>query len=341
MEFFRKELWLSIKICIIIALNFLVINFILNGAFIWDQFKYNCLYSFYYGLPLSFVNGAYFRGLDNIIPWDKSPKMRVFVGVTGAIVLTMLTLFLLNYFLWVQFWGKEFSFLFSEQLIIFYLIGLAITVLISAILYAISFFKEVQEQVLITEKLRKEKLQTELNALKAHIDPHFLFNSFNVLSGQIDEDPKKAQKLLGQISSVYRYILENRNENTNTIKEELNFAEKYLNIQQTRFEDSIELHVDLREETLVKKIPSLSLQLLLENAIKHNGFNEEEPLRISIAQENNNLVIKNNLKPRRNLVESNGLGLQNIQDRYGLLNESDFSFEDDGQSFIVKLPLLS
>ena len=340
MKYFLSELWLSIKICLIIAVNFLVINFILNGEFIWDQFKYNCLFSFYFGLPLSFVNGTYFRSLDNLIPWDKHPKARVFVGVIGAIVLTMLTLFILNYFLWVQYWGNDFSVMFNERNVIFYLISLAITVLVAAILYAIGFFKEAQAQVLITEKLRKEKLQTELNALKAHIDPHFLFNSFNVLSGQIDEDPKKAQKLLGQISSVYRYILENRNEDTNTVQEELNFAQKYLTIQQTRFENSINLNVNINDEVLEKKLPSLSLQLLFENAIKHNGFSEEFPLQITIEKEADNLIVRNNIKTRTNLVESNGLGLQNIEDRYLLLNESDFSYKNNGQSFIVKLPLL-
>ncbi len=340
MNFFLKELWLSVKICLIIAVNFLVINFILNGEFIWEQFKYNCLFSFYFGLPLSFVNGTYFRSLDNIIPWNEHPKKRVFVGVTGAIVLTMLTLFILNYFLWVQYWGNDFSVMFNERNTIFYLISLAITVLVAAILYAIGFFKEAQEQALISEKLRKEKIQTELNALKAHIDPHFLFNSFNVLSGQIDEDPQKAQKLLGQISSVYRYILENRNEDTNTVEEELRFAEKYLKIQQTRFENSIFLNVDLKDDVYQKRLPSLSLQLLFENAIKHNGFNEDFPLYIRIEQKGNDLIVQNNMKARTNLMESNGLGLQNIEDRYGLLNQNKFWYKNEGNQFTVNLPLL-
>lgn len=180
----------------------------------------------------------------------------------------------------------------------------------------------------------------ELNALRAHVDPHFLFNSFNVLSGLIDEDPEKAQSFLAGLSKIYRYILEQRNADTATLQEELAFAEKYLALQQMRFEGGIELSLEIEEALQVKKMPALTLQLLLENAIKHNRFDEQTPLRIELKTTAGQLVVRNNKAARTNLQEGNKMGLQNIKDRYALLGVDSVEIKDTPTGFLVKLPLL-
>jgi two-component system LytT family sensor kinase len=184
------------------------------------------------------------------------------------------------------------------------------------------------------------KLATELSALRAHVDPHFLFNSFNVLSGLIDEDKEKAQDFLAGLSRIYRYILEQRNEDTSTVRDELKFAEQYLNLQKMRFEDSINLDTQISPALLHKKIPSLTLQLLLENALKHNSFDEDEPLDISITEQEGSLLVRNNKKERKNISLGNGLGLQNIRDRYALLTTEALVIQDTEHFFTVKLPLI-
>ncbi len=339
MKYFIANFIVGLKITGILCLvSMLYLIFI--GDFSLDAIKNQVLYNCYYGIPLSMVNGIYFDKLDDWISWETNPKVRAWVGVIGSILFTMMTIFLCNYILWVIIWGNETDVLFTDRNRVFYVIAFIITVIISAIIHSMRFFEWAQSEKLISEKLRKEKAEMELSALKAHVDPHFLFNSFNTLSGLIDEDPKRAQKMLGELSGIYRHILATRDEDTNTIKSELEFAKKYLGLQQTRFEDSIELEVNVDEHSMEQKLPSLSLQLLLENAIKHNAFDENQPLKIRIFKEGENLVIQNNKRKRTVLAEGNGMGLQNIRDRYQLLTKQDFIVDETPNLFTVKLPVI-
>ena len=341
MKKFLKDLKLAIKAILILCVVTLVINLLVFSNITWDKIRMNLFYNVYYGLPLTFVNGWFINGLERLVNWERSPKARLWIGIIGSIVVTMVTLVLLNYTLWIIYWGNDVSSLFSLKNVNFYVIALMITVIVTSILHAIEFFREVQKEKKISEQLRQEKLISELNALKAHVDPHFLFNSFNVLSGLIEEDKDKAQDFLSGLSKIYRYILESRDEDTSTIREELSFAQSYLNLHLARFENSINMEVNIPEGTLKKSLPSLTLQLLLENAIKHNAFDEDNPLNINIQQQGNYLVIKNNRKKRMNLAISNGLGLKNIKDRYSLLSKDVVTIIEATDSFSVKIPVLN
>ena len=340
MRNFIENLLVGLKIVAILCLVSMFYLFFI-GDMNWSSIKSQVFYNLYYGLPLSMANGFYFDKLDRWMTWEHNPKRRAWTGVIGSILLTMFTIFMCNYLLWVVYWGNDTDILFSDRNRVFYVIAFIITVIISAIIHSINFFDWAQNEKIINEKLRKEKAEMELSALKAHVDPHFLFNSFNTLSGLIDEDPKRAQKMLGELSGIYRHILETKDDDTNTIQSELEFAKKYLGLQQTRFEDSIQLEVNVDAATLQKKLPSLSLQLLLENAIKHNAFDEDAPLKIRIFNKDENLIIENNKKKRKILAESNGMGLQNIRDRYKLLTKQDFIIDETSDLFTVKLPVIS
>ncbi len=336
-----KALRNSLIIAFIIVVLSAIMNLVMGYKMTWTNLGYSCYYNLSYGVPLYFVNGFFYDFLNTKITWEKNAIRKIFVGVLGSFVITLLTLICINYVLWVIIEGKDPSVLFSRSRRSFYIIALVITLLITAILHAVEFFREIKRQKLINEKLVEEKLKTELNALKAHIDPHFLFNSFNILYGLIEEDPKKAQQLLNQLSGIYRYILENRNEEFETLSSEIAFANKYLSLHQARFEDSIEIDLRIDDQKLNYKMPSLSLQLLLENAIKHNAFDEDQPLQIEIYTELNDLVVKNNKKPRKHIVDSNRMGLKNIEDRYALLGYENLSIVETDNSFMVKLPLIN
>lgn len=335
-----KDLKTAVKIVVLLSIATLILHFFLYGTLRWDNYKGNLFYNVYYGIPLSFLNGWFYDYLNRIFPWERHPTNRAVIGIVGSIIVTMLTLIALNFILWTLIEGNEVSVLWLKKNRAFYIIALIITVIITAILHAIGFFKEAQREKVMNVRLRQEKLATELGALRAHVDPHFLFNSFNVLSGLIDEDKEKAQDFLAGLSSIYRYILEQRNENTSTVKDELRFAEQYLNLQKMRFEDSIKLTTQISPALLNKKIPALTLQLLLENALKHNSFDEHAPLDISITEEKGVLVVQNNKKERKNITTGNGLGLQNIRDRYSLLTTEALVVQDAEHFFTVKLPLI-
>ena len=337
---FYKELKPTLIIVGIICILTVFLQFYYSGKLEIENLGKAILFNIYYGGPLSLVNGYFFEFLNKKVPWDHQPRKRATLGVVGSIGVTMATLIFLNLILWVYIWGYDFSILWNFENRNFYIIALVITIIVSTTIHAIGFFKEVQSEKLISQKLRQEKLATELSALRSHVDPHFLFNSFNVLSGLIDEDPDKAQEFLAGLSKIYRYILEQRNEDTSTVRAELDFAEKYIDLQQMRFENSITVETVISKKTMTKKIPSLSLQLLLENAVKHNGFSDENPLRISIAEEGESLVVKNNMQHKKSLTSTSGMGLQNINDRYSLLTKKEIMIDSNDKLFTVKLPLI-
>ncbi len=340
MNNFFADLKLASYVIVIIFIVTLLIHLFLNSELNAAIIAEIALYNVYYGLPLCFLNGWFFEYLNKIFPWEKRPSLRALAGVFGSIVLTMMVLIILNFILWTVAWGKPISSLWLIENRSFYINSLVITGIVSISVHAITFFGEVQKEKLVSAKLRQEKLATELSALRTHVDPHFLFNSFNVLSGLIDEDRDKAQEFLGGLTKIYRYILEQRNDDTCAVADELQFAQQYLNLQRMRFENSIRLETDIKEAAMEKKVPSLSLQLLMENAIKHNGFDEENPLAIRIIADEDTLMVTNNLKTRKNLTKGNGIGLQNIKDRYALLTDRQPAIETNESSFTVKLPLI-
>jgi len=339
-----KEFFAHLKtaswIILVLTIFSVLIHVYLNGVNNISRLSNHIFFNFYYGLPISIVNGLYFNRLDSIMPWEKNPKIRAWLGFLGSIFITMLTIIILNYIMMVLIQGQELGTLFSQSNKLTYLIALVITIIVSSVLHAIGFFKEIGEEKRKSELLRQEILQSELNALKAHVDPHFLFNSFNALSGLIDEDKDKAQTFLQGLTKIYRHILDNRNEQTNTIHNEITFANTYLALHQTRFENSIFLEIDLNAETANLEIASLSLQLLLENAVKHNAFSEENPLKIKIFGDSEYLTISNNRRKRKNVMKGAKLRLQNISDRYNLLTNKKVIITEEENDFIVKIPVL-
>ena len=335
-----KDLRVAAIIVLAICLVTIAIEYLVSGRLTWSLIKDQIYYNAYYGFPLSFTLSWFFDFINRKISWFDYPRKRAVVGILGTIIIAMVLLILLNFFLWVVIEGKPINSLYLKSNRLFYVIGLIITIVVTSIMHAIGFFVEVMRERAISLKLRQQKLSSELNALRAHVDPHFLFNSFNVLSGLIDEDSEKAQTFLSGLSGIYRYILEQRNEATSTLKDELIFADKYLALQRMRFENAIELDTQIGLEFMDRKLPSLSLQLLLENAIKHNGFDANNPLKLSLNIQEDKLIVSNNINPRKDHVAKNGVGLKNIDDRYELLSKNKIEIINGDKHFIVKLPLL-
>lgn len=317
-----------------------ILNLILEDTTDWNDMKGWIFYNFYFGGTFAYGNTVLVRFLNRMYPWEEKARARVLWGVVISVVFNIMLLIILMMILVTVFEGGTPMDAFSKRYAFTYVIAFVITLVISLVGYSISFYKKLQEQALVNEKLRKEKVKAELNTLKAQVNPHFLFNSFNVLSGLIDEDPQKAQKFLGGLSKIYRYVLEQRNEDLTTLGEELTFAKQYMDLHRMRFEDSVRLDIDIPEIMLERKVPALSLQLLLENAIKHNAFDSMSPLNIKVTGEDDHLKVSNNVRKRMHLNGSNGLGLKNIEERYKLRGKKGFTAQQEGDFFNVILPLV-
>jgi PAS domain S-box-containing protein len=204
-----------------------------------------------------------------------------------------------------------------------------------------SYFSELQIKKTELLQLQKENLQSQFEMLKNQVNPHFLFNSLNVLTSLISVDPETAEKFTGQLSKVYRYVLEHRSDDLVQLSTELEFLKSYTFLLGIRFGDKLEVNYNIDNELLESKVPPLSMQILIENAIKHNIFTSRTPLIIDIfADEENYLNVVNNLQKREKNMESTGLGLINIANRYSYFTEKKTSFGIEDNSFVARIPLL-
>lgn len=202
-------------------------------------------------------------------------------------------------------------------------------------------FHKWKAAMLETEQLKKNYLQSQLEGLKNQVNPHFLFNSLNSVSALIYTNPEKAVGFVDEMSKVYRYLLRSNERWLIPLRAELSFTQSFFHMLKTRHEEGIELTIDVPEAYLDHLLPPLTLQMLLENAVKHNVVARERPLKIILLVTNPaQLVVRNNIQKRTTTVLSTGIGLQNIMSKYRLLNDSTVDVLDDGKFFTVKLPII-
>lgn len=215
--------------------------------------------------------------------------------------------------------------------------SVAATTLINLfILAAVRFLR----QAIINRNLQKEIAILQYRQLKNQINPHFLFNSLNVLVSLINKNQDTAVKYTKELSAVYRYVLTQDLQDMVTVKEEMKFIDSYIGILKTRFNDGLEFRFDIRPTDMSKSVPPMSLQLLIENAVKHNAVLPDNPLIINITTVGHNLCVSNNIIPRMSHSEGTGVGLRNLSKKYAILTKSDISVCKDSDTFTVKLPLL-
>lgn len=214
------------------------------------------------------------------------------------------------------------------------------TTLVYLVYEAVYFFEAWKQNVRKTEALARESVQSQLEVLKNQLDPHFLFNSLNTLAALIDDENINAQQYLERLSDVYRYVLVSRSKNTVPLEEEIAFLDAYIYLNKIRFRENLQVETNLSPEAYRQYVTPLSLQMLIENAIKHNVVSKENPLKIRIQQEADHLVIENNIQEKTILEKSTRVGLQNIINRYSLLTDRQVEVIRSGGLFTVKIPLL-
>jgi LytS/YehU family sensor histidine kinase len=189
--------------------------------------------------------------------------------------------------------------------------------------------------------LQKENLQSQFDVLKQQVNPHFLFNSLNVLTSLIKLEPDLAEKFSEHLSKVYRYVLENKDNELVDLNTELIFLDAYIFLLNIRFVNKLHVNINIPESKRSYQVIPLAMQLLIENAIKHNIMSKSNPLKIEIFIDKKNFLnIVNNLQERPSQIISTGVGLKNIQNRYLLLNNTEPVFEKTDTHFIAKIPLI-
>jgi LytS/YehU family sensor histidine kinase len=202
------------------------------------------------------------------------------------------------------------------------------------------FFRSWKQAAVNEEKLKREKLAIEYEALKNQVNPHFLFNSLTALSSLVYKDQEKAVSFIRELSNVFRYVLESRGKELVDFATEKKLLESVSYMNQIRYENSLQIKVNLSDATDKYIIP-MALQMLLENAIKHNSISVNKPLKVNIMEEDGYVVVKNNLQPKKSEIVSNKIGLENIKSRYKYLSDKDVLIEKSNEEFIVKIPVLS
>jgi len=266
---------------------------------------------------------------------------RLAIAIFGNIVLSFIGAVLARIIILNVFHDVSFEDFIASEYLSNYLQPVGIAIVISLVFYAIWYYKYRQENKVKEQKIIAGTASAKFDALKNQLDPHFLFNSLNVLTSLIEEDPYQAQKFTTSLSKVYRYVLEQKNKDLVLVDEELQFAKTYVRLLKMRFEDSIVFEIPEKSSDSEAKIIPLSLQLLLENAVKHNVVTSEKPLRLKVSEENGVLVVSNNLQEKQVVKKSSGVGLTNIQQRYGILTDKKVQINKTATEFSVSLPILT
>ncbi|MBF8457972.1 2TM domain-containing protein [Kaistella sp. G5-32] len=311
------------------SVNNLLISFLVSAiysfVFVFGNFYTNC-----------YLNSKY--------SWIDDTRTRIILGIVATIFVNIILVLFCNYLNFIVLQKNSPDHFFTGQMGFVNWVIINIALLVSAIMHAKGFMEEWKKssrKEVVEQKLIAKSANAQFESLKNQLDPHFLFNSLNVLSALIDENPNQAQRFTASMSKIYRYVLEQKDKELVTVEEEIEFAKTYCDLLKTRFEDSVSFDFNVNEMALKSYVVPLSLQLLLENCIKHNFATSSKPLHIKIYSENGFLFIENNLQQREQVKESAGIGLSNIVQRYSLLTKQNVFIEKSDDFFKVKIPMLT
>jgi LytS/YehU family sensor histidine kinase len=270
--------------------------------------------------------------LDEKIDWTKYPIKRLAVGLVVMLIYTVPTIYVVMILI------ERFTDLNIGAISNTIYMSVGITLVISMVLTSKSFLFNWRQTAIDAEKFKRESTVAKFETLRSQVNPHFLFNSLNALTNLVYEDQDKAAKFIKQLSEVYRYLLDTREKEIVSLDEEKKFLNSYLFLQQIRFGDKLKLTVSLDEQNCM--VAPLVLQMLVENAIKHNIISEQSPLWINVYVDAGFVVVENNLQKKTEMMEdSPGIGLENIRRRYEFLTDKKVEVSE-GKTFIVRLPMI-
>lgn len=315
----------------------------LTGEEFWVTFSHSMCYT----VGLWLANGAVPALLNRQADWRQEPLRRFLLTVAASTLVSLLVIVVVNGAFRVLYLHQSARELLTPRVWQQFFFPLILTVVISLFIHSRSFLLGWREAAIQAERLQRENAQAQADSLRRQLDPHFLFNSLNALTTLVEEqDPARATRFIRQLAQVYRYVLDSQTQEVVPLLEELHFVDSYLHLQRTRLGAGlhVEMHLPPAADLANFLVPPLAVQLLLENALKHNATSQRDPLHIEVKVEpaTRRLYVCNTLRPRTIAPsESTGLGLQNLQTRYAFLSTQPVQVEHTPTEFRVTLPLLT
>ena len=293
------------------------------------NFGIGALYSFGIWLTQWKGNELISDWLDHRISWLSAPTRRFTWGIVSVLIYTPLSLIVLLYVLYLI-TGYYRPLSSTGEFLAFVGMVLAVTTFISLFLNSRRFLIAWRQTAINQERLKAEGINSRFQSLKNQVNPHFLFNSLNVLTSLVYKDADQAAHFIKKLAEVYRYVLETQDKEVVPLKDELVFMESFIYLSKIRYGDNLQVLIDVNPDSRYMVLP-LSVQMLLENAIKHNIISSEHPLTIQVVQSNGTISVTNNLQKRAADQESTGLGLSNIRSRYQFLTDEPMVTVDSNQ----------
>jgi two-component system LytT family sensor kinase len=295
------------------------------------------------------VRNNMLRRFPRFDDWGK----RVIWSISGYLIVTVGVASIV--YLWIGYADYADVSLSSKKYYILVIMSIMCVLIGSTMYESVTYFDKLKNALTETEQLEKLHLETQFQSLQNQLNPHFLFNSLNVLSSLIAENPRRAEDFVDELSNVYRYLLRSNERELASVGEELRFIRSFFHLLETRHDTGVTLNIDVKEDNFEKKLPALALQILVENAVKHNEINPDKPLNIEIFSQQCappasskmtecyftcQIVVRNNLQRKSQRAHSNNVGLDNLRQRYDLLGIQGFDVNNDGEFFTVTLPLI-
>ncbi len=307
----------------------------LQNRYIIERSIYYCLHSLICILIFAYFN---YKWKNLLLPKKANKAVRIILTIVYNIILVLIVLIATVYFAEYTVgnpFGRRPAYYYNTLRFV----GIYPPSVLLA--YVLSFITKTKIMEIENMKLKEENLSSQLKSLKDQVNPHFFFNTMNTLSKVIRLDNKNdALQFVDDLSKVYRYILESDKNNLMKVKSELEFLDSYIYTLRKRFGDKLQINTNIPDRILESHIPPRALQVLVENAIKHNRISNTSPLKINILSDNNSLIVKNNLQQRKDNQDSFGLGLPNLNKRYELLTGKQIIINQTNDEFIVKLPII-
>jgi len=320
-----------------------IISFLLNAMNLGVQVEHNRFMDFFTAIVITIIvwegNLRIDTLLNSYFPWEKEPGKRILVHLPIGIIFSAFIIYLS-----MQAFNKYVCEMPQHMKDGFMVTAIIIGTLFSIILLSVEigaqFFGNWKKTLVEVEKYKAESLQAQLQNLKDQLNPHFLFNNLSVLSSLVYKDQDKAVDFINQLSKVYRYLLDTGNKELVSLADELNVLKSYTYLLQIRFDKNLVFVMEIPPGNDGLMIPAMAVQMLVENAIKHNEISSDYPLTISIKIRDGYLVVKNNLQLRSNEEPSTGKGLKNIKHRYSYFTDQEVKISDLNNEFSVSIPLL-
>lgn len=310
----------------------------LNENYNWEAISYTFLFTFTITFFLWFGN----HFVASVVPysWVEQPRPRLVITVIMTVILVLVTTGLARSLSLALCCGIGPVRAVRTTPLIDLLSVFLITGLISAVVHSQAFLREWKASIMASEQLKQANIESEYEILKQQVNPHFLFNSLNVLHTLVYKDADLAARFIRQLSKVYRYVLEGRRQKIVSLRDELDVLQAYYELVKTRFGESLQLEINIGESPERLGIVPLSTQILLENVVKHNDFSAQHPLQARLYTSGDWLWLENPVRRLHKKVDTTGLGLENIRQRYRYATDCEIRVEQNADMFRVGLPLI-